>query len=111
WTRINLRAYKPFNDFNYQLSGFAGNQSLSGDARSRSMQDPAWGYVLSGSGFYAVLDKFGSGWTLNGDANGRHFNYTINRSFQDSYDISDFGLNVSLQTGSMSSYVDGWYDK
>ena len=50
-------------------------------------------------------------WSLNGDANGRHFNYTIQRSFQDSYDISDFGLNVSLQTGSMSSYVDGWYDK
>ena len=111
WAGVDLRAYKPFNDFNYQLSGRAGNQSFSGDARSRFMQDPSYGYVISASGFYAVLDKFGSGWTLDGDSNGRRFHYIINRNFQDEYQIFDTGLNVSLRTGGMSASVEGWYDK
>jgi len=110
--RIDIRGYKPFsNDFNFELSGRVGNDSMSGQARSRFSTDPTYGYILNGFGFNAYLDKFGSGWILNGTAGGKSFRYDIQRSFTDSYSVYDPGLDVRLETHSMSSTVDGWYDK
>lgn len=122
WINIDLRLYKPFQkDFDYQLSGRVANEMVSGDARTKSFNDPRWGYVLSGFGFHAYLDPFGRDWILNGsadrkDPDGRSrresFNYRIDRVFADSREwrVWADGVDLNISMNGWAGTIDGSYD-
>lgn len=119
---VDVRADKIFrDDFDFRLFGRAGGRPFDGDARSKFMRDPSWGYTLRGSGFDAQLDRFGDGWILRGSceaADGKgaprrdSFNLRIDRDFpgRDDYRIWEAGLDLRIRATSWSSSVDGSYD-
>ena len=114
---LNVRARKIWpDDFDFDLTGRADKQDFSGNARSKFMRDPSWGYQLSGRGFDAALDKFGDGWILSGslDQSGtgrQYFNYLIDRDFpRNNFRVWEQGLDLRIETTSFNSIIDGTID-
>ncbi len=121
--RVDLRADKTWrDDFDFRLFGRAGDGNFNGDARVKFMRDPALGYILTGAGFNAYLDKFGDSYILSGsydftDAAGRtrreSFNWQIRRDFPTDYSwrVWESGIDLSVNTTTFSAELWGSYDK
>jgi len=122
---INLRAWRrgfDREDYDFDLSGTVAREVISGQARSRFFRDPTWGFIISGQGFYANLDKFGDGWTLRGHyqiegpnrgSKKVEFDFRLERGFPEEYRVWDWDRKVDLriQLTRLSATVEGFYEK
>lgn len=119
--RIDLRGERLYaQELDYRISGWIGDDFLTGNALSKLRDDPRYGYTLTSPSLNATLDKSGEDWTVQGHYQRKEpsgattrvpFRFLLRRDASDRYEVDEIGLDLTIRIGKFGATVAGWVDK